>query len=261
MKRLELMRSDTCLYVIALLGVGAACGGEEVIRDSTDRSVHATTAGRPAVSASPIAANPVAAPPAAATPNAGDAPVADPPAVPAEQAPAPSDPAPSDAAPSDAPASEPAPSDATTPTPPAADSGAATPSAEVIEPSYEVPVGSELAPFARYRLSDVRWMVKDGQRRLVYELPEDLLGHGRRVDFRGPDTAASAWTLDGGAVGTAQCVLAAGQMTCREQLPGVQVDVAAVEARVMAGELAPQQLEVTKVFQGDPIGVLRFTAP
>lgn len=246
MTRLGFMRSDMYLCVIALLSVSAACG-DEAESASVDRSVRAATAGRAAISASPIAANPVSAAPAAATPNADDAPVDDAPAVPVEQAPAPSEAAPSDATPSDA-------------NPPAADSGAATPSAEVIEPSYEVPVGAELAPFARYRLTDVRWMVKDGQRRLVYELPEDLLGHSRRVDFRGPDTAESTWTLDGESVGTAQCVLAAGQMTCREQLPGVQVDIAAVEARVMAGELAPQQLEVTKVFQGDPIGVLRFAA-
>jgi hypothetical protein len=62
-----------------------------------------------------------------------------------------------------------------------------------------------------------------------------------------------------GEAGTATCTAQGQAVRCNESLPGVPVSVEAVEARVLEGKLAPQKLAITKVFAGDPLGILYFT--
>ena len=129
-------------------------------------------------------------------------------------------------------------------------------------PSYEVPVmDGALARFAQYAVAPVEWTAKKGERKLEYVLPAALVGADQRLEFVGADSAGGPWTLRGPTFGTASCENVSGQIVCRETLAGVPIDVAAVAARVQTGELPPQRLEVTKVFNGDPIGILRFPAP
>jgi hypothetical protein len=66
--------------------------------------------------------------------------------------------------------------------------------------------------------------------------------------------------LRGGNFGEAECEQLGNEIVCHETLDGIAVDVAAIEARVQAGELAPERLDVTRAFESDPIGVLRFAA-
>jgi hypothetical protein len=134
------------------------------------------------------------------------------------------------------------------------------PAVDLTQPYYEVPVSDSLTPFARYPVGSVNWAVKGGRRRLEYQLPADLLGTAQMIEFKGPDTTATTWSLTGENFGTADCSLSDQQVVCQEHLAGIPIDIAAVEARVNAGQLAPQRLDVAKVFQGDPIGVLRFPA-
>ena len=123
--------------------------------------------------------------------------------------------------------------------------------------TYEVPVAAELMSFATYDVSHVKWEVKKGARVLEYNLPDDLTGASNKVQLSGPDTTDN-WELSG-AAGDASCKTEAGQIRCHESLPGITVDVGAIELRVSMGQLAQEKLAVTKVFQGDPLGILQFT--
>jgi hypothetical protein len=129
------------------------------------------------------------------------------------------------------------------------------------QPTYEVPVAAELAEYAHYQVDGVQWREKNGERRLAYDLPADLIGHAQRVEFSGPASGTSTWSLQGQKFGDAECEQTGDQIACHETLNGIRVDLAAVEARVNAGELDPRQLDVTRIFESDPIGILRFTAP
>jgi hypothetical protein len=122
--------------------------------------------------------------------------------------------------------------------------------------TYQVPVDASLAGFNQYAVGHVKWEVKKGVRVLEYNLPQELVGTNQKVQLTGPD-AASDWMLTG-AVGTAMCNAQAGQIQCMEVLPGVSVDVPAVQSMVSKGQLAAQNLAVTKVFVGDPLGILTF---
>jgi hypothetical protein len=151
---------------------------------------------------------------------------------------------------------------------PAAASGGAgaaptpPPALDPNSPSYEVPVtDSTLRAFAQYPVGVVEWTAKKGERKLEYALPTDLIGSEQRLELVGADNPNGPWTLRGATFGTADCQVESGQIVCREALAGVPIDVNAVSARVQAGALPPQRLEVTKVFNGDPIGILRFPRP
>jgi hypothetical protein len=128
-------------------------------------------------------------------------------------------------------------------------------------PSYEVPVSVELADFSRYQVASVQWRERNGERRLQYDLPADLIGHAQRVEFSGPATNDSSWSLRSDKFGEAECKQTGTEVVCHETLSGIEIDVEAVEARVNAGELDPGRLGVTRVFEADPIGILRFTLP
>lgn len=186
-----------------------------------------------------------AQPPAESDPaaNGGDVGNAD------EQQTEPSDPAaPSGDNPADVPPAQPAEED---PTP-----------ATAAVPSYQVPVSTDLVAFSRYRIESVQWRVDDGgEVRLAYALPVDLTGKSQRLDFSGVMTSETTWSLEGKDFGTAECSQTGADIMCVEHLDGVEVDVAAVKKLVDAGKLAPQRLDVTKAFDADPIGILRFPAP
>jgi len=128
-------------------------------------------------------------------------------------------------------------------------------------PSYEVPVSAELADSSRYQVASVQWRERNGERRLQYDLPADLIGHAQRVEFSGPATNDSSWSLRSDKFGEAECKQTGAEVVCHETLSGIEIDVEAVEARVNAGELDPGRLGVTRVFEADPIGILRFMLP
>jgi hypothetical protein len=106
----------------------------------------------------------------------------------------------------------------------------------------------------RYRQRAVR-MGFPGKRRKP-PIPTD-----QHLEFKGPDSAGTTWTLHGDKFGTAHCQALEAQIICNEKLDGIAIDMDAVQQCVQAGELAPERLQVTKAFQGDPIGILRFPAP
>jgi hypothetical protein len=137
---------------------------------------------------------------------------------------------------------------------------ATDPTFDPARPSYEVPVPAELAAYARYTIDSVQWRERSGERRLEYSLPADLVGVEQRIQFSGRASETSPWSLRGDKLGTAECEQTGDEVVCRETLSGLRVDVAAVEARVDAGELDPGRLDVARVFESDPIGILRFSA-
>lgn len=127
---------------------------------------------------------------------------------------------------------------------------------------YDVPVSPELEPFAQYQVTDAEWTINSrGERRLQYTLPLDLTGTAQLVELEGIDSGAP-WQLVGEVAGTtAECVTDGPHVVCTEHLPGVVVDLAALEARVAAGSLSAERLRVAQVFAPDPIGILRFAPP
>ncbi len=129
---------------------------------------------------------------------------------------------------------------------------------------YEVPiVKPELAAAATYATSEVHWTVSGGTARLEYDLPVALVGTSIRVEFTGSfDPATNKGTLTG-PPGTAECTMTATTVECLEVMRGllpINADMALIASLAKADYAGPveHRLEVSKVFIGDPIGVVRF---
>ncbi len=127
-----------------------------------------------------------------------------------------------------------------------------------IEGTYSVPVtDAALATAATFPVRVKFQQLRNGDTRLHYTLPAELVGREQSVDVTGSGTTLR------GAAGTAECTTSDGAGTvCNERLPGVTVDMALVEATLKtkqpsAAELA-RGLKVSATFSIDPIGVLRF---
>ncbi|MGE0786021.1 MAG: hypothetical protein AB7S26_10060 [Sandaracinaceae bacterium] len=164
------------------------------------------------------------------------------------------------------------------PASPVADAGAATdggaladgasplPPAPVIGGmlgEYEVPLEGPLAAYSRYQITDVHWFLDADRSRMVleYTLPAEMIGVAHFVDLDGTDGDTALPIMVAGDAGTGVCEQSGSIITCNEMLPGVPVDLAAIDAAVDAGTLPAERAEVSRAFGTDPIGILRFEAP
>lgn len=127
-----------------------------------------------------------------------------------------------------------------------------------IEGTYSVPVtDAALSSAATFPVRVKIQQLRNGDTRMHYTLPAELVGREQSVDVTGSGTTLR------GAAGTAECTTTDGAGTvCNERLPGVTVDMALVEAtlkkkQTSAADLA-RGLKVSATFSIDPIGVLRF---
>lgn len=135
--------------------------------------------------------------------------------------------------------------------------------------TYEVPLVAgdpELAEAAVTPVDSALLRIDDGVITLVYDLPIELTGGSEKVDVSGPLPEGDAPLVLTGEGNTATCYLrdvsAAGfELHCDEQLPGVTIDLAALEieleGRGLDRALIDQYLEVARLFSEDPIGVFR----
>ncbi|MDF2693622.1 MAG: hypothetical protein K0S65_2005 [Labilithrix sp.] len=133
---------------------------------------------------------------------------------------------------------------------------------DVKDASYSVPVASDLGASATYPVTtSILWTVEGETARLRYRLPADLVGGERQgVSMTGSWNAeAGAYELSG-AVGTAKCRVDATLLHCEEQLPGIHVDLAAVQKRLAGTPDEAARLEVSRRFSVDPIGILAVHA-
>ena len=128
---------------------------------------------------------------------------------------------------------------------------------------YSVAVPVELEPYADYPIGDVSLCRLGDGLQLGYSLPKLLVGDKTRVQFAGGHVAASDSYELSSADGTASCVRVASAWTCTERFTGITVDLAEVAEEVE--DLPPEEpearLDVSEIFQGDPIGILDFTLP
>lgn len=126
---------------------------------------------------------------------------------------------------------------------------------------YTVPVSdARLAPHATFPVTVKTKTLPNGDVRLHYDLPVELVGSVQAVDMVGSPGSPTMT----GAIGTAECVDTDGQTVCREKLGGVAVDPAGVAAALDAKQLPAFErqavLDVSERFGTDPIGVLSFTS-
>jgi hypothetical protein len=126
-----------------------------------------------------------------------------------------------------------------------------------IEGTYSVPVrDAGLVSAATFPVKVKVQQLRNGDTRMHYTLPAELVGLAQSVDFTG-----SGGTLRG-AAGTAACTADGAGTVCNERLPGVTVDMGLVEAALKAKQASvadlARGLDVSATFSIDPIGVLRF---
>lgn len=133
-------------------------------------------------------------------------------------------------------------------TPPASDSTAI----------YVVPAGPD-TPETRYALATLKSESVAGTFRLDYQMPELLVGNNQRISLRGTLDATGRIATVSGAAGSATCDLMPGgglSVRCTEMLPGVVVDLAAVErlARASDPATAAAFVAIAARFSSEPIG-------
>lgn len=161
-------------------------------------------------------------------------------------------------------------------TPPAADAAAFDAAADVAAdaappvpgvPRYSVPVTSkDLEPWSYYAVTGAHGEVRRGTLKLEYVFPVFLTGTPDVVvALEGPYApGATHVVVTAGPYGTGACDLVGDNWSCREELPGITVDVAAARAAMQAANLAPaeieRKLEVTESFSVDPIGIFEMRA-
>ena len=126
------------------------------------------------------------------------------------------------------------------------------------EAHYSVPAASELGPSATYAVtSRVDWKVEGNTASIRYWLPAELVGDEHQgVALKGFWNAEAKVFELAGTMGSARCRADATLLHCDEQLPGIHVDLAAVQKRIASAPDGATRLEVSRRFIGDPIGVL-----
>lgn len=128
-----------------------------------------------------------------------------------------------------------------------------------IKGTYTVPVSDPaLEAAARFPVSVKMKTLSNGDVRLHYTLPAELVGTPQDVDLTGPPGG----TLQGPA-GTGVCTTTGATTTCKEHLPGMLVDVAAAKLANAGSGTAAQQAArdaVARTFSIDPIGIVSFSS-
>jgi hypothetical protein len=138
--------------------------------------------------------------------------------------------------------------------------------------SYGVPVPTELSPYSQYQMEPVDLSFRDGQFKMEYTLPPELMGHvveieafaevdptSQPVTFKGLNSEISCVPMSGDAQASTD------EIFCRGKYTGLTVDMVAVEARLRSSGLAESEvlgrLEVSRLFSTEPIGVFRIKGP
>jgi hypothetical protein len=123
---------------------------------------------------------------------------------------------------------------------------------------YTVPAASDLGESATYPVTTgVYWRVEGETATLRYRLPADLVGsENQRISMTGSWNAQTAVFDLAGTMGSAHCRTDQTSLHCEEKLPGIHVDLAAVERRVASAPDGAVRVEVSMRFITDPIGVL-----
>ena len=128
---------------------------------------------------------------------------------------------------------------------------------------YSVPVSEpSLEPFASQPVV-VDWRETNGRYRMDYDFPSDLTGVSQRVSFEGSLTGDGTIQLTGD-LGSASCESdpLGTSFVCIERFPQLAFDLERLERdferRGLPADEIAQRIEVARLFQSDPIGILSF---
>jgi hypothetical protein len=127
---------------------------------------------------------------------------------------------------------------------------------------YVVPAGPD-TPETRYTLATPKSESVAGTYRLDYQMPALLVGNNQRISLRGTLDATGRIATVSGPAGSATCDLMPGgglSVRCTEMLPGVVVDLAAVErlARASDPTTVTAFVAIAARFSSEPIGVVEI---
>lgn len=125
------------------------------------------------------------------------------------------------------------------------------------EGRYEVPVPAgeeELQPFASFPLTNISRRVRGGVARIEYDLPLELTGVPNTIELSSQADASGAFRQWSGPLGTATCA----DNACNVAYKDLQIDMAAIEARLVGQGLPATEIEMrlrlAGHFRDDPHG-------
>jgi len=127
--------------------------------------------------------------------------------------------------------------------------------------NYMVPTSEELKPFATFKLQGSIIHATDGLIKLNYQLPAELVGENYQpMSFVGRRKNDGQIDLRGD-LGKAKCIEINSILNCDVEYEDLDIDLAAVELAINNQSANPQQrlnqLEVAKLFSGEPVGILQ----
>lgn len=125
------------------------------------------------------------------------------------------------------------------------------------EGRYEVPVPAgqeELQPFASFPLTKISRRVRGDVARIEYDLPLELTGVLNTIELSSQADASGAFRQWSGPLGTATCT----DNACNVAYKDLQIDMAAIEARLVGRGLPATEIELrlrlAGHFREDPHG-------
>jgi hypothetical protein len=128
--------------------------------------------------------------------------------------------------------------------------------------TYRVPVPESLSPWATYPVEKVEFERSGSRVKIRYPFPRWLSGDSENIELEGV-APAEADVFDVTAEqGSGRCTRTGSRFDCLETLPGLEIDREKARERMSDAGLAAteveQRLEVTRIFEADPIGILEF---
>jgi len=128
--------------------------------------------------------------------------------------------------------------------------------------TYRVPVPESLSAWATYPVEEVE-LEREGRRvEISYPFPRWLIGESEKVLLEGVYSDGAEGFEVTADQGSGTCTHTGSRLVCTETLPGLEVDREKARERMLdaglAAEEIEQRLQVTRVFESDPIGILEF---
>lgn len=127
---------------------------------------------------------------------------------------------------------------------------------------YRVPVPPALRPWASYPVEEVELEREGADIEISYPFPRWLSGDSDEIVLQGVYSDRPEGFPVTAEQGSGTCTHTGARFECRESLPGLEVDREKARERMLDAGLSTQEieqrLEVTRIFEADPIGIFEF---
>lgn len=127
---------------------------------------------------------------------------------------------------------------------------------------YRVPVPDALSAWASYPVEEVELEREGADIEISYPFPRWLSGDSEKIVLEGAYSNAAEGFPVTAEQGSGTCTHTGARFECLESLPGLEVDREKARDRMLDAGLSAQEieqrLEVTRIFEADPIGILEF---